>query len=412
MHGGHSFDRADHERILAAHERYLDKWNFRSAFPSASALFVDAGNKLNETWGRILQVIRTDDASDFLVINGREDQPIDSHSGLVDNQRNLKGDPAYIRAALAPLRPVVQPRGVVHAIGSFVPLDLFLLNETHHAVEGTLTVSVTTPDGKIAAIGSFPTPAYVENQFAYPIAEAVPGPTLVAEGHYTLSFALRGNENAEGTTRIFAVDPAPRGPSTLRAGAIGDLKALASFTPHSAIAAEEFHLDGNFDLAIWLRDGKETVNGENAVRLNALLAKVTLGLPLLVLAQSAKGADEAAKLLSQANAFTYAGPVGESRGCWMGMWVFTKDHPGYAGLPSNQVMKWEYQVDFKDASGLLVDGPNVELIAGYGRDHDDVLGAATFTARLGKGFVLFQAVSGMHPVVYERFIVNAARFLV
>ena len=46
------------------------------------------------------------------------------------------------------------------------------------------------------------------------------------------------------------------------------------------------------------------------------------------------------------------------------------------------------------------------------RAHDDVLGAATFTARLGKGFVLFQAVSGMHPVVYERFIVNAARFLV
>ena len=100
--GGHSFDRADHERILAAYDRFLDKWDFRTAFPTASALFADAGDKLYDTWARILQVIRTDDASDFLVINGWEDQPIDSHSGLVDNQRNFKGDAALIRSALEP----------------------------------------------------------------------------------------------------------------------------------------------------------------------------------------------------------------------------------------------------------------------------------------------------------------------
>jgi hypothetical protein len=95
----------------------------------------------------------------------------------------------------------------------------------------------------------------------------------------------------------------------------------------------------------------------------------------------------------------------------MGTWVFLKDHPAYAGLPSNQVMKWEYQVSFKDTSGLLVDGPGVEVIAGYGRDHDDVLGAATFTAHLGQGKLLFQAVRGMQPLLYERFIMNAIRFL-
>jgi hypothetical protein len=95
----------------------------------------------------------------------------------------------------------------------------------------------------------------------------------------------------------------------------------------------------------------------------------------------------------------------------MGTWVFLKDHPAYASLPANQVMKWEYQVSFKDASGLLVDGPAVEVIAGYGRDHDDVLGAATFTAHLGQGTLLFQAVRGMQPLLYERFIHNATRFL-
>src|ERR1039457_7197130 len=92
------------------------------------------------------------------------------------------------------------------------------------------------------------------------------------------------------------------------------------------------------------------------------------------------------------------------------VWL-VRDHAAYAGLPSNQVMKWEYQVAFGHASGLMVDGPGVEVIAGYGRDHDANLGAATFTSRLGKGTILFQAVRGMQPLLYERFIFNAARFL-
>jgi len=49
--------------------------------------------------------------------------------------------------------------------------------------------------------------------------------------------------------------------------------------------------------------------------------------------------------------------------------------------------------------------------AGYSRDHDRNVGAATFTAPLGKGTVLFQAVRGMQPCVYERFITNSLSFL-
>ena len=74
-------------------------------------------------------------------------------------------------------------------------------------------------------------------------------------------------------------------------------------------------------------------------------------------------------------------------------------------------MKWEYQVASEHASGLMVDGPEVDVIAGFGRDHDDALGAATFTAHLGKGTILFQAVRGIQPLLYERFIVNAVRYL-
>jgi len=409
--GGRSYDAADHERILAAYNSFLDKWQFRSAFPTAAALFAGAGNKLYETWGRILQVIRTDDASDYLVINGWEDQPIDSHSGLVDNQRNFKGDPELIRAALAPLKPVVQPRQVVHRKGDTLLLDLFLLNETNQPVSGELQLSMTEPSGKTTPLQSFPAPEFMTNRFAYPIAEAIPSPALESEGYYSFRLVLDGSSAAEGTTSIFVVDPSPALLRTVRAGILGGANALAGYLPHSRIELAEFRPQTPYDLAILLAHEKEFDSPQYAGRLSELIAAVQAGMPLLVLAQTAAGADAAAKALSAAGAFEYAGLAGESRGCWMGSWVFLKDHPAYAGLPSNQVMKWEYQVSFKDASGLLVDGPAVEVIAGYGRDHDDTLGAATFAAHLGQGNLLFQAVRGMQPLLYERFILNAIRFL-
>ena len=49
---------------------------------------------------------------------------------------------------------------------------------------------------------------------------------------------------------------------------------------------------------------------------------------------------------------------------------FDRDHPIYAGLPVNQAMGIHYQTKGRQANGLLVDGPNVEIIAAYSRDHD------------------------------------------
>jgi len=60
---------------------------------------------------------------------------------------------------------------------------------------------------------------------------------------------------------------------------------------------------------------------------------------------------------------------------------------------------------------LLIDGVGVDIIAAYSRDHDRNIGAATFTASLGQGTVLFQAVRGMQPQVYERFITDSLTYL-
>jgi beta-galactosidase len=91
----------------------------------------------------------------------------------------------------------------------------------------------------------------------------------------------------------------------------------------------------------------------------------------------------------------------------MGNWYFVREHPIYAGMPVNQVMGIHYQAKGRQSNGLLVDGPNVEIIAAYGRDHDRNIGAGTFTTKLGKAKILYHRVPELHPVLQQRFLANA-----
>jgi hypothetical protein len=95
----------------------------------------------------------------------------------------------------------------------------------------------------------------------------------------------------------------------------------------------------------------------------------------------------------------------------MGNWYFVREHPLYAGLPVNQVMGIHYQVKGRQANGLLVDGPKVEIIAAYSRDHDRRVGAGTFATTLGTTKIIYHRVPDMHPVLQRRFLANALAWL-
>lgn len=144
----------------------------------------------------------------------------------------------------------------------------------------------------------------------------------------------------------------------------------------------------------------------------AVLDAVRAGTPLLAIPQADTLSDGVAKQLASAGAFTYSGTVGDYRAPWMGNWYFVRKHPLYDGMPVDQAMGVHYQVPGREANGLLVDGPNVEIIAAYSRDHDRRIGAGTFTTKLGRGKVVYQRVPAMHPVLQRRFLANALRWLV
>src|SRR5260370_22086658 len=105
-HGGNSYDLTDHKEILAAYDKFLDRWKFRGAFPTAEHLFNALGKKCYDTWQNYLENARISDDLDFAVISRSETTAIENHSGILDNLRNFKSDPAPITGALTPIRPV------------------------------------------------------------------------------------------------------------------------------------------------------------------------------------------------------------------------------------------------------------------------------------------------------------------
>jgi beta-galactosidase len=554
--GGVSYDLKDHQEVDAAYNQFLDHWGFRSAFLTTEKLFSDVGNKCYQFWGRVIETARLAEGNDILTMSGWESTAIENHSGLVDNLRNLKGAPELISKKLAALLPVVKPRGLVYRVGDEPIVDLYLLNETNRPTSGQLHLKLTDPTGAQTELATLQSPAFVADQFVYPLKLALSIPPLKREGIYTLSFNLDGSTPAENSETLRAVDlDASNIPDTV-VGIIGDTahasaalagidhlagqaykegssykllivqpQAAAQVIPrreslrprniadpeiyaYSVVGkpgAVHFKFEGlppgpaqvslyfadpesrasghrifdvqindkrvlqNFDIAgetggetsaivktfsvdapagtvdIFspraaksspLFDAVQIEAGGKRVAVvgggdpftdstgqrwqpyvwpqaisDAQIEQVRQGTPLLVLASDLGSADQVAKRLAGAGAFEYAGDVPQARASWMGSWIITRRHALFDHLPSDEVMKGDYQDPVGSCYGLLVDGPTVQVVAAYGRDHDRHIGAALFTAKLGKGDIVFSALSGMQPVMQEQLLENEVRYL-
>ncbi len=562
--GATSYDLKDHQELAKAYEDYLDKWGFHAAFPTAEKLFSSAGDKAYEFWGRVIETARLCESNDMFSMSGWESTAIEDHGGIVDNLRNFKGNPDLISAKLAPLLPVVEPRQSVYRAGDTATLDLYLLNETGHAAEGTVDLTLQDPDGHRQDLGKWPAPPYQADHFVYPVKMALVTPPLKLGGSYKLLVRLTGKTPAENSETVLVIQPTPPGLHETRIGFLGtvpdvlkELQAIPQLTVetyrpegkydvlvapqepsgrivhfdngakiqntdddalyHSSIRGRPENLRFNFDhlpsgpakvslyfsepvftekdkrvfdveingqtvlkdfdiiaeaggqnsavvktFDINITDGSlvirpshvvdhgvsENTRGEalfNAIKVEvggkviavdcggepyqdksgvlwqpyvpraaldaAIFKRVKSGLPLLVIASDSGTAESAARRLADAGAFQFGGMIPSVRAPWMGNWVFLRDHPTYAGLPVNEVMKGDYQIPVGNCYGLIVDGPTVRVIAVYGRDHDRNIGAVTFTAKLGCGTVLFQALKGMNPLMEQRWLGNAIQWL-
>ncbi|HZL27953.1 MAG TPA: glycoside hydrolase [Acidobacteriaceae bacterium] len=472
-YGGTSYDLLDHQEIIAGTDKFLDKWGFRKAFPATEQLWNALGKKCYETWQNYLENARISDELDFAAISGWESTAIENHSGIVDNLRNFKSDPAPISQTLQPIHPVAKQRSTVIAQGESATFDLYLLNDTSKPANGTLTFSMITPSGKKIDLKTLPAPTQTPDVFSYLLQEGFETPKLEEEGLYRFKFALSSAPAVTQTKEVWVTnapllaiigalrpEPAPGGGTQFRApvrgfriavsgipkslrdhllalvtayeqrpGTIVDFKpgekydaiisgGLTSHTTADHAAGETTGLESTPPP---MKPGHIPEPGEVATPTQlghlqqGILEAVKAGTPLLAIPQANTLSDGVAKQLAEAGAFSFSGNVGDFRAPWMGNWYFVREHPLFAGMPVNQVMGLFYQANGRQSNGLLVDrapgGPAVEIIAAYSRDHDRHVGAGTFTTSLGKGKILYHRCPDFHPILQQRFLANALRWL-
>jgi hypothetical protein len=143
------YDLQAHQLILGAYNSFLDRWNFRSSFPTASSLFYEIGKKSYFLWQKIMENARMCDVNDYLTISGWESTIGDNHSGLMDSHRNFRTDPGILKKAMNPEVLVVRPKRLVLKPGDTASVDVHLINETGRAGAQTLTLTAFNPDGSV-----------------------------------------------------------------------------------------------------------------------------------------------------------------------------------------------------------------------------------------------------------------------
>jgi len=138
---------------------------------------------------------------------------------------------------------------------------------------------------------------------------------------------------------------------------------------------------------------------------------------IVLLTTGGGDAEQMAAFLAAQGLVTYSGPVGTSGPSWMGFWFFGRKHWLLAGLPSDCVLDWPYQVTSGD--GLMLSGADVESVVGYGKDHDPNIGVAAAVIPCGKGKIVLLALPGLRdcfvsgasdrfqPVTAKRLLFNA-----
>jgi len=141
------------------------------------------------------------------------------------------------------------------------------------------------------------------------------------------------------------------------------------------------------------------------------------GTRVVLLTTGGGDAKQMAAFLAAQGLVTYSGPVGSSGPSWMGFWFFGRQHWLLAGLPSDCVLDWPYQI--ASGNGLMLSGSGVESVIGYGKNHDPNVGVAAAVVPCGEGKIVFLALPGLmdsfasgasgkfQPVTAKRLMFNA-----
>lgn len=320
-----------------AYDSFLKRAGFSKAFPSVDSLTKAMGNVAYYYQGRVIENVHISNTIDGYAINGWESMKLENHSGIVDNYRNLKGDPLLISRYNQPLYVAVKLNHKVLPAGDTSIADFFVVNQVNLSGDFTLRVKVSDEKGNGGFTRNIPVKltggsTYGELLYAgLPVVATKEGYTIVRAELLQGSHAV-----AKGDDKMYAVQLDASGIPTggmvadtsgvlapfLRSAGVGSFAAYRSGRPagkYLLVGAFQPQQTGNplvTDILEWVNDGNTLIVVNNIEAWAAHLA--------------------------QKEVIDYRGSkvLGTT---WYGGNFFSRQHELFNHLPQAQVFNWEYQ---------------------------------------------------------------------
>ncbi len=360
---------------------------FGKAFPNVDSLTRKMGNVAFYYQGRAIENVRIGNQADGYAVNGWESMKLENHSGIVDNYRNLKGDPELIARYNRPVYVAVKMNRKVLGVGDTSVIDFHLVNEVDLKGEYTLEFKAIAEGGKVIQSRSIPVKATGGHTYGELLS---PGNNFVAqtEGYTIIKAELKRNGQvvASGEDNLFAVKLNTEGvpgdgmvadtsgvmENFLKSAGLNSFKSFKSGRPKG-----KYLLVGAFD-------PQQTGNP----LVTEILEWVNEGNTLIIAANIEKWAT----FLGRKEIIDYRG-LKEMGTTWYGGNFFVKEHRLFNGLPQNCVFNWEYQglaTYNKSRIGLRLF--NGETVVACVSDHKPEVYSALSIFPHGRGKIILSAL--------------------
>jgi hypothetical protein len=369
-----------------AYNNFLHRNGFLKAFPNVDSLTRKMGNVAYYYQGRVIENVRINNIIDGYAINGWESMKLENHSGIVDNYRNLKGDPELIARYNRPLYVAVKLNHKVVPTGDTVTADFYVVNEKNIKGAAELQIQVKDPSGNIMRRQKQKVNITGGTVYGQLLVQGIKVPINNA-GYSTVSAVIKQGANTicSGDDNVFAVKFDKSGVS--KSIQVADTTGIIQLYLKS-IGIKYTNYHSGIPTANVLIIGAYRPQQPGNPLVTDILEWVNNGNKLVVLGNTEAWATYLAK--KEVIDFRGIQVMGTS---WYGGNYFVKSSPLFAGLPQDCVFNWEYQslaTYNKKRIGMRIF--NGETIVGAVSDHKQEVYAALSIVAHGRGKIILNAL--------------------
>jgi beta-galactosidase len=368
------------------YDTFLKTHGFLKAFPNVDSLTRKMGNVAYYYQGRVIENVRINNIIDGYAINGWESMKLENHSGMVDDYRNLKGDPDLIARYNQPLYIAVKLNHKVVPVGDTITADIYIVNEKNIKGICQLDLKLTDAAGNVSFVKTSQVNITGGTKYGELLLQGIKMPLLKA-GYSNVSAVLVQNKAVVcgGDDQIFAVALNTQGVS--KNLSVADTSGIISgYLKSAGISFKNFKSgrpEGN-TLLVGAFEPQQTGNP----LVTEILEWVNNGNTLVI----AGNVEKWVGFLGKKEVVDFRGiqVLGTS---WYGGNYFVKQHSLFNGLPQSCVFNWEYQslaTYNKNRMGMRI--LNGETVVGCVSDHKQEVYSALSIIPHGRGKIILCAL--------------------